>query len=70
MFMLRRLWPYLAIAGLIGLTIVLGKRIGALNEALRRTEAILEKNRRMRDAVSDTPTDRRSVVERLRDGEF
>ena len=67
---LRRLWPYIALVGLVALSLLLARRVGRVEALARQYEQQIERNRRMRDAGDATPTDRDSVVDRLRDGDF
>jgi uncharacterized small protein (DUF1192 family) len=68
--LLARFWPYAALAGLVLLTVFLGRRIGVLTAALKRVEAQIDLNERMRDAVANTSTDKHDVAERMRNGDW
>jgi hypothetical protein len=67
---LRRLWPYLAIVGLVALSLLLARRVGRVEALVKDYERRIDLQRRMRDAGDSTPTDRQSVIDRLREGDF
>lgn len=66
----RKIWPYLAIAGLVVAYVFSIRDNGKLVERIRHSEKTNNVQSHMRDAVARTLTDRNSVVERLRDGQF
>lgn len=67
---LSRAWPYVALAGLVLLVTLLGKKIGGLQNALTQLEGRINLQRSMQDAANDTAIDRDSIDKRLRDGKF
>ena len=68
--LLRRLWPYLALVGLVVLSLLLARRVGRVEALVKDYEQRIDLQRRMRDAGDTTPTDRDSVADRLRSGDF
>jgi len=68
--LLKRLWPYIAIALLFGATMLMARRNGALNRELKYQMARAKMVKEMRDAGDQTPVGRAAVNERLRDGRF
>ena len=70
MWILRKFWPYVAIAGLVALVLLTGRRVVVLEEALKRQTRKIEKQQEMHDAGANTPRDRDSVTDSMRDGSF
>lgn len=68
--LLRKLWPYLAIAGLIMLLIVTGGQVTSLRRALRDQQARIRHNREIRNAGDAVERGVDATADRMRDGDF
>jgi len=66
----RKVWPWLVSAALVAALVFLGRRNGRLAERVKAEEGKNNAQSRMREAAARTRTDRGSVVDRLRDGNF
>ncbi len=66
----RKLWPWLISAASITALLFTVRQSGRLKEKQQAAQKAAARQRRMRDAGSRVFTDRRSIVKRLRGGNF
>tara|TARA_R110002096_G_scaffold396880_1_gene592811 strand:+ start:265 stop:504 length:240 start_codon:yes stop_codon:yes gene_type:complete len=67
---LSKLWPYIAIAGLLALSLASATARGALKNEVKNLKGVNDAQRKIRKATAETRTDRDSVSKRMRDGDF